>query len=81
MNSLIDTLEHFNKDHLYNDVLDYLYYNIESDTYDIIDRSFQDLCFDNDINEPDDLLNDDCCIISEYSDLDCLKNMTGVLQY
>ena len=83
MKSLIDTLEYFNKNnHIYNDVLDYLYYNIESNTYDIIDRSFQDLCFDNDINEPEDLLNDDnCCILSEYTDLDNLKNITGVLQY
>ena len=83
MKSLIDTLEYFNKNnHIYNDVLDYLYYNIESDTYDIIDRSFQDLCFDNEINEPEDLLNDDnCCILSEYTDLDNLKNITGVLQY
>ena len=81
MESLIDTLEHFNKDHIYNDVLDYLYYNIESDTYNIIENSFRDLCFDNDVNDPEDLFNDDCCILSEYSDLDCLKNITGVLQY
>lgn len=81
MDSLINILHNFNKNHAYDDILLYLEYHIESDSYDIIESYFQDLCYDNEIKAPEDLLNDEHYIISELTDLDNLKNMTGVLQY
>lgn len=81
MDTLLNTLKYFNQNHAYNDILLYLEYHIESDFYDTLDIYFQDLCYDNKIKSVEDLLNDENCILSEFTDLDNLKNMTGVLQY
>lgn len=61
---------------------DFMEYSLDDLSYEVLLHKFNDLCFDNDIYLLSDLLNTDAGdrIISEYSDLENLKNMTGVME-
>ena len=61
---------------------DFMDYSLDSLSYEVLLNKFNDLCFDNDIYLLSDLLNTDAGdrIISEYTDLENLKNLTGVME-
>lgn len=61
---------------------DFIEYSLDDLSYEVLLNGFNDLCFDNDIYLLSDLLNTDAGdrIISEYTDLENLKNMTGVME-
>lgn len=61
---------------------DFIDYSLDDLSYEVLLNNFNDLCFDNDIYLLSDLLNTDAGdrIISEYTDLENLKNMTGVME-
>lgn len=65
-----------------NHAADFIDYSLNDLSYEVLLNKFNDLCFDNDIYLLSDLLNTDegNRIISEYSDLENLKNLTGVME-
>lgn len=61
---------------------DFIDYSLDDLSYEVLLNNFNDLCFDNDIYLLSDLLNTDAGnkIISEFTDLEQLKNVTGVME-
>ena len=61
---------------------DFIDYSLDDLSYEVLLNNFNDLCFDNDISTLSELLNTDAGnrIISEYTDLENLKNLTGVME-
>ena len=61
---------------------DFINYSLDDLSYEMLLNDFQDLCFDNDISTLSELLNTDAGnrIISEFTDLEQLKNVTGVME-
>ena len=62
---------------------DFIDYYLDDLSYDVLLNNFQVFCFDNDINTLSELLNTEIGdrIISEYTDLENLKNITGVMEF
>ena len=61
---------------------DFIDYSLDDLSYEVLLNNFNDLCCDNDIYLLSDLLNTDAGnrIISEFTDLEQLKNVTGVME-
>ena len=54
-----------------NKAADFIDYSLDDLSYEVLLNNFQDLCFDTDTGDR---------IIAEYTDLENLKNMTGVME-